>query len=168
MAEAGTEEGVQVSRSWEAMPAAVQDHVLEVSQDISATGPDGEPSACADAVVANNVGQAADVRTTEEDDEGGKEVDIAGGGPVAATVIAFPEPVSSDIEVVAEPPAPVDTPGSSEVVEDNVSPLSVDSATLAHDMTHSARNADQVPHGEPVEVSVVQPRDYRSVHGRMN
>eukprot|EP00903_Cladosiphon_okamuranus_P020150 g18499.t1 len=152
LAEAGKEDDAQLSRTWETMQVAVQECAPEVSQGFLATGPDGAPPSYLDVVGANTVGHTIDGGTPEKDREDGKEVGIAGGGPVTATV-AVPGPVCDAIETTPDQRAPITAPSPGAGIEGSTPLLSLGSITLVPDLSSSASMADHMSDGNPGEIS---------------
>lgn len=98
MAEVRTDDRVQVAGPSAAMPVAVLDVALEVSQDVAATRSDEARPGSVDVVVANFVDGAADGERAEKANSDDEEVTMVGGVPAAATASAVPPAVSDAIE----------------------------------------------------------------------
>lgn len=84
---------------------------------------------------------------------GTNAVGIAGGGPVAATVAAVPEPVSDAIETAAGQRVTTIAPVPGAGIEGSTYLLSLGSSTLVPDLSFSASPADQMTDDEPDEVA---------------
>lgn len=149
MAELRSEDGLQVADPWVALPPAVQDGAPEVSQGLAAAGSDEALPAFMDGDVTDAADSAVDGERREQHD---KEVTMAGGGAVAATVAAVHEPLSDTIETVADELPRTSAPVSGAGIEGRISLPSAVSAILVPDLSSSASMADQMSGGEPAEV----------------
>ena len=148
IAEAGSQEEAQTAEMLGAVPVAVRDGALEVSQDL-ATGSDGPLPAAVGGNFADAGDGAVDGERMEQRD---KEVFMAGGGPAATSVAAVLNPGSDAIGAVTDQLAPSATPVLGESGDASTSlPSVVSSTPLVHGLSPVASVAGQMPERELVD-----------------
>lgn len=152
MSEACSDEGAQTAEPWVVVPVPVQDTTQKGSQELAATGPDGELTAPIDAADTDTFDGAVDDERAEldkDDDEDVEDVKMAGADAVADAV---PDTIEAGTDRLAPPAAPVLGEGG----DDSTSRESVDSSALVHGVSADATAVvDQMSDGELVEVARV-------------